>query len=314
MRFSAIALSTVPGGVMTMTKRVWSNETGHFLVFGVSSAALMHLALAGWYILRFGRITNLEVRSLQVAKRSADQIDWLGPPRSSAFLSVAWKQVRESGPIVLAGLAGIIGIVAATILTDWLESDRITVHVGEMYNGIAVVLGFVMAMVIGIGVCFYDMQPQSNMFWRSRPIQPDLWFWCKYTTGLTVLLTAIYAPMFLIGALGDTSGLNEINSPDAYVLPIAHIAVFASAVAMTCLVRNAIYSAILSIAFIYLGVLLAYCAWFAAGLVGWATPNPKIWWHPTLMQGATALMTSVVISTLIAWLAMRYDWGRKSRY
>jgi hypothetical protein len=313
-RLAVIALSTAPGGVMTMTKSFSSNETGDFLGIGLFTAAVTHTALTAWYVQRFGRITNLEVRSPQVAKRSGKEFEWLGPPRSSAFVSVAWKQLRESAPIVMAGLAGIIGIVAATQLNEWWMLDRPTMHVGEIYNAIAVVLGFVMAMVIGIGVCFYDVQPQLNTFWRSRPIQPDLWFWCKYITGLTVLLTAIYAPMFIIRALGDASGMEKFNFPDVYTLPISHAAVFAAAVAMTCLVRNAIYAAILSISFMYLGVLLAYCAWVLAALFGWATPNRRIWWEPTMVQLATGLLTSIVISTITAWLAMRNDWGRKSRY
>ena len=86
-------------------------------------------------------------------------------------------------------------------------------HVGEIYNAIAIVLGFVMAMVIGIGVCFYDVQPQLNTFWRSRPIHPDLWFWCKYITGLAVLLTAIYAPMFLIWRIGRRIGNRTSQFP-----------------------------------------------------------------------------------------------------
>ncbi len=311
---AVMALSTAPGGVMFLAQSDPWNQTGVFLTLGILAAFVTHFALAVWYVGRFGRITNREVVSPQMAKRIENQIDWLGPPRSSAFVSVAWKQLRESGAIVVVGLAGIIGIAAAAQLTEWWETDRPIMHVGEIYNAIAVVLGFVMAMVIGIGICLYDVQPQLNTFWRSRPIHPDLWFWCKYVTGLAVLLTAIYAPMLLIWALGDDSGMRELKSGHAYALPIAHVAVFSSAVAMTCLVRNAIYAAILSVAFLYLGVLLALAAWYVSALAGGAYPNPRIWWEPTLMQGTTGLITSVVMSSLIAWLAMRYDWGRKSRY
>jgi len=313
-KLSVIILSTAPGGFMTLAQSVSWNGAGQFLGISLITAFVTHITLAAWYVGRFGRITNREVVSPQVAKRSENQIDWLGPPRSSAFVSVAWKQLRESGPIVLVGLAGIIGIAATAKLSEWWEFGRPITQVGEIFNAIAVVLGFVMAIVIGIGVCFYDVQPQLNTFWRSRPIHPDLWFWCKFITGLTVLLTAIYAPMFLIWALGDASGMDKLNFPDAYVIPIAHVAIFASAVAMTCLVRNAIYAAILSVAFLYLGVLLASVAWYVSGRAQWAYPNPRIWWEPTAMQVATGFITSTVISTLIAWLSMRYDWGRKSRY
>lgn len=313
-RLAVIAVSTTPGGALTLERWVSSNHIRDVLGLGIFAAIVSHLGLAAWYVLRFGRITNREVRSPQVAIQSANQIDWLGSPRSSAFMSVAWKQFRESMPIVLAGLAGIIGITAATQLTEWAEFDNPTFHVGEIYNGIAVVLGFVMAMVIGVGVCFYDVQPPLNAFWRSRPINADLWFCCKFITGLVVLLAAIYVPMFLIWAMGDSTGVNKLDFTGAYTLPIAHVAVFASAVAMTCLIRNAIYAAILSVVFMYLGVLLAFATWYVAAFVGWASPNSRIWIEPTLMQGTTGLITSLVISTLIAWLAMRNDWGKTNRY
>ncbi len=107
--------------------------------------------------------------------------------------------------------------------------------------------------------------------------------------------------------------MGKNNFPDAYVFPIVHVAVFASAIAMMCLVRHALYAAILGVAFMYLGVLLAVAAWYIAGLVGWLGPNPRIMWEPTLMQVATALIASIVISTLVAWFAMRNDWGRRAR-
>jgi len=38
-------------------------------------------------------------------------------------------------------------------------------------------------------------------FWRSRPINPDLWFWAKYATGLLILLGVLYLPVALLVAL-----------------------------------------------------------------------------------------------------------------
>ena len=36
----------------------------------------------------------------------------------------------------------------------------------------SVSLGFAVTLIVGVGVCFYDVGPQLNTFWRSRPIDP----------------------------------------------------------------------------------------------------------------------------------------------
>jgi ABC-type transport system involved in multi-copper enzyme maturation permease subunit len=317
IRVAAVALGTFPGGLVSVPEVIqawdgWGQAT-ELLGLGFVTAALVHLTLIGAFVARFGRLSNLEIRSAKAAKRTTNQIDWLGPPRSSPFTSVAWKQFREAGPIALAGLAGIIAIVMVAHISAWIEMGRI-VYIGEVYNPVAIVIGFIIAIMIGLGICFYDVQPQISTFWRSRPINPDLWFWCKYFTGLAVLLASIYIPICLIAAFGDYSGIRKLNFPQAYLIPLAHAAFFASGVAMLCLVRHAIYAAILSIGFMYICALLAYAGWYISSLLGWANPNPDILWEPTLAQGASALATGFVISTVLAWLAMRYDWGRKSRY
>ena len=83
---------------------------------------------------------------------------------------------------------------------------------------------------------------------------------------------------------------------------------------MTCLVRHAVYAAILSMAVVYLGVL---------GWVGSVDRRPdcctlfhcvRIGGNQLRPQVAFGMALSFVTSTIIAWLATRYDWGRKSRY
>ena len=316
MILPAIALSTFPGGIMgvPLLKDSWGAwvDLGELLPIGLITLFVVCLILIGPYIRRFGRISNLEVRSAKAAKRKANEIDWLGPPRRSPFTAVTWKQLREGGPIALAGLAGIIAIVSIN-LPAWVHEGKLT-NFGHVYSIIAIVIGFIIAMMIGLGIAFYDVQPQITTFWRSRPINPDLWFWCKFITGLSVLLAAIYIPILLIAAFGDRSGIEDLNIREAYLLPLGHAALFASAVAMLCLVRHAIYAGILSIAFMYACMSLVFGLWYVAALFGWVGKDPTTFWEPTTNEMATALITSFVISTALAWLATRYDWGRKSRY
>jgi hypothetical protein len=308
----AMTASTLPGGLLATAERSWQYQRD-FLVFGVLIAVLMHFVLAIWYILRFGRITNVEVRSPQAVLRCTDQNAWLSPPRTSSVSAISWKQFRESGPILLAGLTGIVGIVGAVYAIAWLEGP-IPAGFGRLYTGVATVLGFVMSLVIGIGVCFYDVRPQLNTFWRSRPISPDAWFWCKYITGVAVLLATIYVPVLVIAGLGDTTGHDVLGDTNALVIPLAQIAIFSAAVATTCVFRHAIYAAILSIPVVYIGVLLVWTSLAVANLVGWTDSAPARLLELDELHTAAGLVLSIFISTIAAWLSVRYDWGVKNRY
>ena len=173
-------------------------------------------------------------------------------------------------------------------------------------------MGFVMSLVIGIGVAFYDVRPQLNTFWRSRPINPDAWFWCKYGTGMVVLLATIYVPILLIAGLGDVSGQRVLR--DMPLIPLAQVAVFSAALSTTCIFRHAIYAAILSIPMLYIGILLVWAGLAFAKLVGWVEFAPTRHWDLNETQMAAGLVLSIIISTIAAWLSVRYDWGVKSRY
>ena len=96
--------------------------------------------------------------------------------------------------------------------------------------------------------------------------------------------------------------------------PLGQMAIFAAAVMTTCLVRHAVYAAILSLAVVYLGTLAGLGLWFLAGLLHLVPLNAVRWWEPSEAQVAFGMALSFVTSTIIAWLAVRYDWGRKSRY
>ena len=310
-RLLATIVSTTPGGF------VWSLSGApyqQYWVFIAVAAVTTHAALIAWYISRFGRVASLESRSPKPVERTSTIADWLGRPRQSRFTAIAWKQFRESLPIVAAGLAGVVGIVTLIVLGDTKLFIQSPARLSELFSGVSISLGFGIAMIVGIGVCLQDVTPGINSFWRSRPINPDAWFWTKYITGLLVLLTAIYVPLLAIlfalhpdpwRVVGDESGL---------ITPAMHLAIFAAAVAMTCLVRQAVYAAILSISLVYVGTLVGIGLWFVASLMGIIQISQRSWWEPTNPQIVFGMLLSFVTSTIIAWLSMRYDWGRKSRY
>lgn len=313
-RLKAFAMGTAPLGYSAVADVPGRGVS--LLLFGYSAALITHALLAARYATRFGRTQEREVRSPRAALGEFSRSEWLPPPRYSGFSAIVWKQARESAPIVLAGIVAIVGIVAIFLLGDLIvaRSGDVLTNASMVYARVAIIFGFFIALVAGIGVALQDLSPRLNTFWRSRPIRPDLWFWVKYLTGLVVVLATIYLPIFLLFALGQDSVYEGIDYPEVLAVPAGQIALFAGAVMTTCLVRHAVYAAILSIPTLYLGTLSVQFALVIARLNGWAArPADGLWALSNLQIGA-GFMASFVVSTIVAWLAMRYDWGQKSRY
>jgi hypothetical protein len=303
-----IGLSMAPGSVPLLIGGPEPEMTQAKFALAAWITATVHALLAAIYVQRFGRIADREIVSPRQAVRDARRYDWLAPPRRSPRTAIAWKQVRESGPIAVVGLAGLVAIV---LLITLLQGSNARPF--DTYFAVAASLGSGIALVIGIGVVLHDMGPRLHTFWRSRPIEPDSWFWIKFVTGMVVMLGSLYAPLLVIAAVSQTAR-NVFSHPDALVLPAVHAAAFAAAVAMTCLVRHAVYAAILSVAVLYISVAATWGLLVAAGKTGWLPVPPESLGDMTEAQVTLGLMTCFAASTVLAWLAVRNDWGRKSRY
>jgi hypothetical protein len=277
-------------------------------------AITMHVALSVWYVRRFGRTANVEVRSPQVAVRQSSRPDWLSAPRGSVISAIMWKQLRESGPLVLAGLAGVVGI---TLVIFGFNPTWFLTRPGEFAQMVWMVglcIGFAITLIVGIGVCFYDVSPQQNTFWRSRPINPNTWYWVKFFTGLFILVATLFIPLLGIVLAFHPHPDHFLPLDSATAILMAQIALFSAAVATTCLVRHAVYGAILSIPLLYFGVVVVWIAIRLAGEVGWINDAPTRMVDMSFGQLGLGFLVTFVTSTVLGWLAMRYDWGRKSRY
>lgn len=314
-RLRAVGVGSAPLGFLVVHS-IAERDALWSISLGLLSAAIVHGLLVAKYVWQFGRAGDSVIRSPRAAMVDLIRSEWLAPPRRWPLTATAWKQLRESGPIVLAGLAGIVGIVAMLSISQRVRGQGTIIPspLGTMYFQVAIVFGFMIALVVGIGVALNDLGPRLNTFWRSRPIHPSAWFWCKYITGLAIVLAAIYVPIVLVAALTDPSTFTSATNANILALPAAHLAIFAAAVATTCLVRHAVYAAILSIGLLYLGLVAVWLAIAGARLLGWLeTPSDGLD-HLSDGQVAIGMLFNFVVCTLLAWLAMRYDWGRKSRY
>jgi hypothetical protein len=126
-------------------------------------------------------------------------------------------------------------------------------------------------------------------------------------------MVALYLPIVIVTSQAHRYVQDQFGG-QAQVVALVHLAIFASAVAMGCLVRQAVYAAILSIPVLYVGLIAVWLADLAAKRLGWTEVSAEHVHELTEGQIAVGMLINVAISILVAWLAVRHDWGRKTRY
>jgi len=318
---AALAFAIAPGG-FSLSKELW--VLGWLAPAALLLFVVVHSTLAVCFVRHFGRDGDRFIRSHQTATRDSQQIDWLGPPRQSWLTAIAWKQLRESGPVVGAGIGGIAAILGFAILA-WARTVRNDVDLRDfistaLFFGCLYLGGFT-TLVVGIGVFLRDLSPELHTFWRSRPISPNAWYWIKCATGLTIVFMAFQLPMLLLlPVVASAQQAQHFNgTPDLLRIGMLGVAVFITvfsiAVAVTCLMRNAVYATVLSILAMYGGTMLLVAAVYCYQLI---TLDERAKYLLDEPQGTwvwlAAMMFATVLANFVAWLALRNDWGRKSRY
>jgi ABC-type transport system involved in multi-copper enzyme maturation permease subunit len=317
----ALAFGIAPGG-FGLVRDVWDLGPS-FSLIALALFVVFHSLLAATFIRRFGSNSDRPVRSRPAAAWAGSRGEWLAPPRRSRLSAIAWKQFRESGPVVAAGVAGVAVIVVFAIISGLLfAKDRVDwteFFAGGFFFGCLYLGGFT-TLVVGIGVFLRDLSPGLHTFWRSRPISPHAWFGVKYATGLTIVFIAFQLPILLYSFSASAGKIELFGGPPERVrvqlLAIAaFIYMFSIAVATTCLLRNAVYATVLSLLSMYGGIMVLVGAVFG---YGWLTSDERAerWLEgpqSTPLWLAMLIVASIFAATL-GWLAIRYDWGRKSSY
>ncbi|HVX63935.1 MAG TPA: hypothetical protein VHC19_25150 [Pirellulales bacterium] len=222
------------------------------------------LAVAWWAVMRFGRMGPADDHSPGGAR--PDELSRpLAAPRSRPWRAMAWKQWREATPLSLAGVGLIFGMTGLFALLGWMASSELdwtpSKELPRFLNGATLVVGTLVALIVGATSFAADLQPGLWTFWRSRPIQPALWFWPKYLAGAAAVLAFLDLPLaalYFIAAAGNW----QIEFPQGILAcaPLLHLLAYSFAVCAICWVRRAIYAAILAFAFLA-GVLGAPVVW-----------------------------------------------------
>ena len=267
--------------------------------FAVVPALLSHGCLVGWYLWRFGRPSGFSIRSLKPVSAREKKATWLAPPRRSQFTAILWKQMRETAPLVVTALAGVLFFAVLVSRKD-IEPYRST-SFKEALVGISTAVGFFVTIVAGIGIFHEDLKPGIHTFWRSRPVNVHLWFWIKFLTGLAILAIVFFGGIFLVVIMNEPVDDWSKAWTMIRIGVIAFVALYCWAVAATCVVRQPVYSAILTIGaimFFTFGPIM-FMSWME-----WNGNNLHVllgWIHAVLIG----------VGTLSAWIAGRYNLGYK---
>ncbi len=259
-------------------------------------ALLSHGCLLGLYLWRFGRPSGFSIRSLKPVSACENEVDCLAPPRRTQFSAILWKQVRETAPLALTAVAAILFFAVLFSRKD-TESYR-SLSFKDALASISASVGFFVTIVAGIGIFHEDLKPGIHTFWRSRPVNVHLWFWIKFLTGLAILAICFGVPILWV----QWDELIDSWSEWGLIWFLAYVALYCWAVAATCIVRQPIYSAILTI-----GAIL----FFTIGpiiFINWMD------WHDRdsgLFFLGIVYAVLIGTGTLTAWIAVRYNLGYK---
>jgi hypothetical protein len=293
-----IISAAAPAGLSVL----WDAESRLEFNLGMFAMIVSHAALVACYILRFGHDAPATFQAVVLKSHSpSKKAPWLAPPRGSPIQALVWKQLRETAP--LAGLGGATIIVVSLAIAAAIDRQGTELFSEGLLTAVSIswlMVGMFVAIVTGIGVFLDDLKPGLHAFWRSRPVSVTQWFVVKLTVGalVTIVLLAA-APALLVPAIKlldpGAKSLSRADFPEPGLVIGLQGAMFLVAVAAVAVTRNAVYAAILTIS------VLVVCVASAEKF------------HLSLTTGLWSATAGVMTSVVIAWLAVRNDWGWKSR-
>ncbi len=292
MMFSYLAIALPGGAAQPMANISSSFRDGVALLIYCS----VHLSLAGWYVMRFGR-PGLSWSWLHrdSTRPSANSDVFLAPPQSSPIVSLAWKQFRQGLPVMLTAFLGALCLWLTLYMANYKEvsgvqSERYAAMLSAMAMGSFLVLGCCAGLVGGVGTLAADLDSKLYTFWRSRPISIDTWFCSAFAAGLLMLLLTFGLPILI----GEQVFIRQAFA-EPIPIPVVTILLlsYTTGVLSASLVRQAAYASVLSIVLF-------------AGVLGLAASE---WIPNTRLSTGAVILAACVLTTLLAWQVVRRDWA-----
>ena len=252
------------------------------------------VGILGWFLYQFGRWQPAKTDKGPEVDLSVRFTSTSRAPFRSPFTAIVWKQICETGPLALFGLAGAIALSVGGYWIDSVQQSSFP----EVFVAVTASLSFLVVMVAGIGLLIDELKPGVNDFWRSRPLDLRLWFFTKYFTGMIVLIACLGVPVLLTGFTSFWRWddlLNESVLAICLTLFSMYVAVFSLTMLFQCLLRQPIYAAVLALGTLFLGF------WG----VSYLDRYYDIHWAIAL----TVIVLFWVGIVVLTWKAVRYNWG-----
>ncbi len=296
-----ILFAAAPGGVAFVGTGYGSQGSTdwwqNFLPY-LESAIVGHGCVLIWYLRHYGKAgpgtSRTDGKTLALASSG---YQYLAPPMRSQLTAIAWKQVRETGPLALLAIAGVLLLTTISHFTNDYQVCRH--NLGETLGGITASVCFFVTLVTGIGVFLEDLKPQVDQFWRSHPVDYRLWFGVKFVVGATILAVTFGSLMLLALLLSDRSLFGGDPHPATAVgfTGLVFLLIYTLSMATYCILRQPLYAAVLTFGLLFAGIII-----------------PQLICHhffdTTLPSQAKLplLLLSQVAATFVAWKAVKNNW------
>ena len=288
-----VLMAAAPGGpaFVNLTNGNLSRSSWPFILV----ALIGHGCLLAWYLRQYGRVLSKPARFVNESPASLAISNTTRPPFRSQLRAVAWKQFRETAPLVFAA-AGLVVAMVVLYFAFGFEGFRLG-EVGAVLGGISISVAFLTTMVAGIGVYLEDLKPHVHSFWRSRPLNLGMWFGIKFVVGWIVLATT-FGGLLLVSAILRAGPLP--NNWTDVAMEIGFFTwlftlIYTLAMGTYCVVRQPLYAAVITLGILSGGIMIANLL-----LEGIELP-----WY--LLAGLLFLGEGIAL--IGAWLAVRNNWG-----
>jgi len=288
-------MPVLPGGPGIMSADMMaSTAVGVPVLVAIGIAA--HGAVLVWYLRRFGKVSVQSKYSYMsewtlLPKQTTDM-----RPFKSQLGSIAWKQLRETGPLSLFTLGGIL--LVFTVIT-WSEPNDVSTIRNGAYTlgGITMLFGLFVSFIGGISVMFEEYKPKVPDFWRTIPMNFKQWFILKYVVGITVLALSL-GPVLLFA--NWWSGWQLGSSGDSWNACLLFVLFYSLTLCTYAFVRQPIYAVALALFFGFVGGYMLY----AIFLVQFDLTH-------TVVTYTAVKILAIVFCTTLAYFAVKHDWGWK---
>lgn len=226
------------------------HELAHYRWWSMSLAVPLFAVLAGLFVTQYGRVQRFESAMGTRTRRLALPAVWSHlpmrlPGRWSAML---WLELRQSLPLAGFGLLFAVLIALASVLIEPQGSSSLADAARAEMPHTAAFVGMLWAAVVGSGLYAAELGEGLGSFWRSRPISPAMWFWCKFVVGLAAVLLVLDGVTILVTWQSPRDTMTTGMSW-AYIgcFPILHALIYSLAVLGTCWLRKPVIGGFLAI-------------------------------------------------------------------